>query len=56
MFLLRDKMIMQGEKREKSTQTCNETMLARQVEDFCVSYLAAFNVQGLGYVIFMNAK
>ena len=43
MFLLRDKMIMQGEKRETSTQTCNEAMLTRQVEGFCISYLAAFN-------------
>ena len=41
MFLLRDKMIMQGEKRETSTQTSNETMLTRQVEGFCISYLAA---------------
>ena len=42
MFLLRHKMIMQGEKRETSTQTCNETMLMREVEGFCISYLAAF--------------
>ena len=41
MFLLRDKMIMQGEKRETSTQPCNETMLTRQVEGFCILYLAA---------------
>jgi len=27
MFLLRIKLIMQGEKRETSTKTCNETML-----------------------------
>jgi len=27
MFLLRDKLITQGEKRETSTKTCNETML-----------------------------
>ena len=27
MFLLRVKMIKQGEKRETSTKTCNETML-----------------------------
>ena len=42
MLLLRHKMIMQGEKRETSTQTCNETMLTRQVEGFCISHLAAF--------------
>ena len=43
MFLLRDKMIMQGEKRETSAQTCNETMLTRQVEGFWISYLAALS-------------
>ena len=26
-FLLRDKLITEGEKRETSTKTCNETML-----------------------------
>ena len=34
MFLLRDKLIMQGEKRETSTQTCNETMLRAKLRVF----------------------
>ena len=43
MFLLRDKLIMQGEKRETSTQTFNETMLRAKFRVFCISYFAAFN-------------
>ena len=43
MFLLRDKLIVQGEKRETSTQTCNETMLRTKFRVFCISYFAAFN-------------
>ena len=42
MFLLRDKLIMQGEKRETSTQTCNETMFCAKLRGFCISYFAAF--------------
>jgi len=45
MFLLRDKLITHGKKRETSTKTCNEAMLRdklRQAEGFCISYLAAF--------------
>ena len=42
MFLLRDKLITQGEKQETSTRTCNENNVARQVEGFCISYFAAF--------------
>ena len=42
MFLLRDKLIMQGEKRETSNQTCNETMLRAKFRFFCISYFAAF--------------
>ena len=41
MFLLRFKLIMQSEKRETSTRTCNNVV--RQVEGFCISYFAAFN-------------
>ena len=32
--LLGDKLIMQGEKRETSTQTCNETMLHAKMRVF----------------------
>jgi len=34
MFPLRIKMIMQGEKRETSTKTCNETMLRDKLRVF----------------------
>jgi len=34
MFLLCDKLITQGEKRETSTKTCNETMLRDKLRDF----------------------
>ena len=34
MFLLRDKLITQGEKRETSTKTCNETMLRDKLRVF----------------------
>ena len=34
MFLLRFKLIMQGEKRETSTKTCNETMLRDKLRIF----------------------
>ena len=34
MFLLRDKFITQGEKRETSTKTCNETMLRDKLRVF----------------------
>jgi len=34
MFLLRDKLIMHGEKRETSTKTCNETMLRDKLRVF----------------------
>ena len=34
MFLLRDKLIMHGEKRETSTKTCNETMLRKKSRVF----------------------
>jgi len=46
MFLLRIKLIMQSEKRETSTKTCNETMLRDKLMGFCISYFAAFNVDG----------
>ena len=41
MFLLRDKLITQGEKRETSTKTCNETILCNKLREFCISYFAA---------------
>jgi len=34
MFLLRIKLIMQGEKRKTSTKTCNETMLRDKLRVF----------------------
>ena len=34
MFLLRDESITQGEKRETSTKTCNETMLRVKLRVF----------------------
>ena len=34
MFLLRAKLITQGEKRETSTKTCNETVLRDKLRDF----------------------
>jgi len=34
MFLLRDKLITHGEKRETSTKTCNETMLRDKLRVF----------------------
>ena len=34
MFLLRDKLITQGEKRETSTKTCNDTMLHDKLRIF----------------------
>ena len=39
MFLLRVKLITQGEKRETSTKTCNETMLRDKLKVFvsCIS-------------------
>ena len=43
-FLLRIKLIMQGEKRETSTKQRNN--VARQVEGFCISYFAALKYSG----------
>jgi len=34
MFVLRIKLIMQGEKRDTSTKTCNETMLRDKLRVF----------------------
>ena len=34
MFLLRDKLMAQGEKRETSAKTCNETMLRDKLRVF----------------------
>jgi len=44
MFLLRIKLIMQGEKRETDIdQNLQRNNVARQVEGFCISYFAAFS-------------
>ena len=42
LFLLCDKLITQGEKRETSTQNLQGSNVARQVQGFCISYFAAF--------------
>ena len=44
MFLLRNKLITQSEKRETSTKTCNETMLRVKLGFFLISYFAAFTL------------
>ena len=43
MFLLRDTLITQGEKRETSVYNLQRNDVARQVESFCISYFAAFS-------------
>ena len=51
MFLLRVKLIKQGEKRETSTKTCNETMLRDKLRVFVsrisppLTNYALFNMQ-----------
>ena len=42
MFLVRDKLIMKGEKHETLTQILQRDNVARQVEGFCILYFAAF--------------
>ena len=42
MFLLRVKLITQGEKRENIDKNLQRNNVARQVEGFCISYFAAF--------------
>jgi len=41
MFLLRDKLITQGEKRKTSTQNLQRNNVMEQVEGLCISYFAA---------------
>ena len=41
MFLLRDRLITQGEKRGTSTKNLKRNNVARQVESFCIPYFAA---------------
>ena len=41
--LLRAKLITRGEKRETLTKSKQRNNVARQVEVFCISYLAALN-------------
>ena len=45
MFLLRDKLITRGEKRETSTQRLQRNNVATHVEGFCISYFAALTPQ-----------
>ena len=40
MFLLRDKLILQGEKRETSAKNLKRNNVARQVKGFCIPYFA----------------
>ena len=42
MFLLREKFITQGEKRETSNQNLQLNNVSRQVEGFCILYFAEF--------------
>ena len=44
MFLLRVKLITQGEKRETMTKNLQRNNVARQVEGFCISYFATFTL------------
>ena len=46
MFLVRDKLITQGEKRETSTQDLKRNNVARRAEGICISYFAAFICNG----------
>ena len=50
MFLLREKFITQGEKRETSTQNLQRNNVARQVKGFCISCFAAFAVHANSHV------
>ena len=42
IFLLRDKLITQGEKRETSTQDSQRNNFARKAEGFCIMYLRVY--------------
>ena len=53
MFLLRDKLIMEGEKRETSTQTCNETMLRAKLR-FFVSRIEILLFASVGFVTYYS--
>ena len=44
MFLLRNKLIMHGEKKGNIDQNLQRNNVARQIEGFCISYFAAFSI------------
>ena len=46
-MFLRDKLIMQGEKRETSAQTCNETMLRAKLRVFVSRISPPYNIANL---------
>ena len=54
MFLLRDKLITQGENQEALTKNWQRNNVARQVEGFCISYFAAFTLKGSGNNLKVN--
>ena len=49
MFLLQDKLITQGEKRETSIQNLQRNNVALQIGSFCISYFAAYSIS-ISYV------
>ena len=51
MFLLRDKLIMRGEKRETLTKTCNKTMLHNKLKVFVSRILPPFVRSSLDQVV-----
>ena len=56
MFLLREKFVTQGEKRETSTQNLQWNNVSRQVEGFCISYFAEFTVHANVYATYVPVK
>ena len=56
MFLLRFKLIMQGEKQETSTKTLQRNNVAQQVEGFCISYFAALRDEQIFSVSYINVN
>ena len=53
MFLLRDKLITQGEKWETLTKTCNERMLLDKLRVLCLVFRRLTENQGLSSWVFL---
>ena len=51
MFLLRDKLITESEKRETSTKTCNETMLRDKLRVFVSRISSPLSTRALGLTL-----